>query len=73
MTIKIYKQDKEGNWQTLEIKETELLKYQNLGWTADKPATLGLGSGDDDEKKLVQILYYLKQNLMLKLLMVILL
>ena len=51
MTIKIYKQDKEGNWQTLEIKETELLKYQNLGWTADKPATLGLGSGDDDEKK----------------------
>tara|TARA_R100000742_G_C4275620_1_gene96206 strand:- start:790 stop:1794 length:1005 start_codon:yes stop_codon:yes gene_type:complete len=47
----IYIQDDEGNWKSLEIKETELLKYQNLGWTADKPATLGLGSDDDDDGK----------------------
>ena len=47
----IYKQDKEGNWQTLEIEESELLKYQNLGWTDKEPATFGIGSGDDDGEK----------------------
>lgn len=49
MTITIYKKDKEGKWQTLEIEESELLKYKNLKWTDKEPATLGLGSGDDDD------------------------